>query len=127
MQREHTPGQSQRQLRVGEQIRHTIAETLRRGHFHNEILFEAAPNVTVTEVRVSPDLKNATAFVMTLGGKDIELILPALNDAAGFFQKEIGHTLTTRNTPRVKFVADNSFAEADRIERILKSLPKSAD
>jgi ribosome-binding factor A len=124
---QNTPGQSQRQLRVGEQIRHTIAETLRSGHFNSEILFDKAQNVTVTEVRVSPDLKNATAYVTTLGGRDLEHIVPALNEDAYLFQKDIGRVLTSRNTPRVKFVPDNSFAEADRIERLLKSLPKSAE
>jgi ribosome-binding factor A len=123
----NTPGQSQRQLRVGEQIRHVIAETLRRGHFHNEVLLDAAPTVTVSEVRVSPDLKNATAYVTTLGGINIDAVLPALNDVAHVFQKDIGRTLTSRNTPRVKFVADNSFAEAEKIERILKSLPKTTE
>src|SRR3982750_916665 len=124
---QNTPGQSQRQLRVGEQIRHTIAETLRTGHFNSEILFDQAQNVTVTEVRVSPDLKNATAYVTTLGGRDLELIIPALNEDAYLFQKDIGRVLTSRNTPRVKFVSDNSFAEADKIERLLKNLPKGAE
>ncbi len=124
---ENTPGQSQRQLRVGEQIRHTIAETLRKGHFNSEILFDRAQDVTVTEVRVSPDLKNATAYVTTLGGRDIEIIIPALNEDAYVFQKDIGRVLTTRNTPRVKFVPDNSFAEADKIERLLKNIPKTAE
>jgi ribosome-binding factor A len=70
---------SQRQLRVGEQIRHIIAETMQRGHFHDEALIDAG-KITVTEVRVSPDLKNAKAFVMSLGGQNMEEILPALND-----------------------------------------------
>jgi ribosome-binding factor A len=69
---------SQRQLRVAEQIRHVIAETLLRGHFHDEALLNAN-EITVTEVRVSPDLKYATAYVLWLGGKDMAKILPALN------------------------------------------------
>ena len=115
-------GQSQRQLRVGEQIRHVISDTLRRGHFSNETLFHEAQNVTVTEVRISPDLKNATAFVMALGGRHMDEILPALNEAAGYFQKEIAHDMKARNTPRIRFVEDTSFAEAQKIENILKQI-----
>ena len=119
---QHTPGQSQRQLRVGEQIRHVIAETLARGHFHHPTLLDHSSEVTVSEVRVSPDLKNATAYVSTLGGASLAEVIQALNDVAGAFQKEIGHTLTTRNTPKIRFLEDTSFAEADKIERILRSL-----
>lgn len=78
---------SQRQLRVGEQIRHILSETLQRGHFQSEILIEEAGLVTITEVRPSPDLKHARAYVMTLGGKQVEAILEALNDEARVFQR----------------------------------------
>jgi ribosome-binding factor A len=122
---QHTPqGPSQRQLRVGEQIKHLIAETLSRGHFHTEELVRLAQNITVTEVRVSPDLKNATAYVMALGGKNMEEILPAMNGEAYAFQKEIGHKLKLRFTPRVRFVEDESFEKANRIETILHELKK---
>jgi ribosome-binding factor A len=117
-------GPSQRQLRVGEQIRHMIAETLQRGHFGDPDLYDVAQTVTVSEVRVSPDLKNATAFVMTLGGQRMDTLLPALNNAAGYFQKEVARQLQTRYTPRLRFVPDNSFDEAAKIEEILKQLPK---
>ena len=119
---EHTPGQSQRQLRVGEQIRHVVAQVLQRGDFHNELLLDAASTVTVSEVRVSPDLRNATAYISTLGGQNLVEVLKALNDTAAHFQKEVGREITTRNTPRLRFVEDQSFAEADKIERLLKSL-----
>ncbi len=118
-------GPTQRQLRVGEQLRHTIAETLQRGHFDDEALLDNAANVSVSEVRVSPDLKNATAYVITLGGKDMDRILPALNACASYFQREIGHKLNLKFTPRVNFVFDHSFEEAQRIERILDSLPET--
>lgn len=122
---QHTPhGPSQRQLRVGEQIKHLIAETLSRGHFHTEELFRLAQNITVTEVRVSPDLKNATAYVIALGGKNMEEILPALNDEAYAFQKEFAHKLQLRFTPRIRFVKDESFDKANRIETILHELKK---
>ena len=119
-------GPSQRQLRVGEQIRHMIAETLSRGHFDDSALIDSAPNVTVSEVRVSPDLKNATAYVMSLGGQNMELILPALNEAAHYFQKEINRKSELKFTPRINFVEDQSFDEARRIEDIIKSLPENS-
>ena len=80
---------SQRQLRVGEQLRHIITETLQRGKFHDIVLLDHAPSVTVTEVKVAPDLKYAKAFVMSLRGNNMDDILPALNECAGYFQKEI--------------------------------------
>ncbi len=121
--RKHQPssGPSQRQLRVGEQIRHVIAEAMSRGHFSSPVLLDAG-RITVTEVRVSPDLKNATAYVMALGGADMEQILPALNEAAHVFQKEIGRGARIKFTPKVRFVADGSFDEAQRIENILKDI-----
>ena len=119
----HRPkGPTQRQLRVGEQIRHMIVETLQRGHFQDEVLMDEAPNVTVSEVRVSPDLKNATAYVITLGGKDMDIILPALNDSAFYFQKEINRSSNLKFTPKIRFRYDDSFDEAQRIERLLDTV-----
>lgn len=118
---------TQRQLRVGEQLRHIITETLQRGKFHNEVLLDHAPSVTVTEVRVAPDLKYATAYVMNLGGRGMDEILPALNECAGYFQKEVARQLTTKFTPRIKFVGDEVFDHAEHIENILHNLPKAAD
>lgn len=123
----HKSGPSQRQLRVGEQIRHMIVETLQFGTFHDERLMDDAMGVTVSEVRCSPDLKNATAYVMTLGGKNLEETLEALNDAAPFFQKEINRKATLKFTPRVTFKRDKSFDEAQKIESIIKNLPPAAD
>ena len=115
-------GPSQRQLRVGEQLRHVIAETMQRGHFHDPLLVDAAPLVTVSEVRVSPDLKNATAYVMALGGSNMDEILPALNDVAAYFQKEVSRQLDLKFTPRIRFVTDRSFDEGNKIDNILKNL-----
>ncbi len=112
---------SQRQLRVGEQIRHIIAETLQRGHFHNETLLDGG-KTTVTEVRVSPDLKNATAYVIALGGGDMEETLPALNDSASVFQKEINRKANLKFTPRIRFVLDKSFENAQRIDALLHDI-----
>lgn len=118
-------GPSQRQLRVGEQLRHVISETLQRGHFDDAALLDDAHNVSVSEVRVSPDLKNASAYVVVLGDRNTDNILHALNETAYYFQKEISHKLNLKFTPRVKFVIDQSFDEAQRIESILDSLPET--
>jgi ribosome-binding factor A len=113
-------GPSQRQLRAGEQLRHIIAETMNRGHFHDETLLNA--NITVAEVRVTPDLKNAKVYVMSLGGADMDVILPALNEEAHVFQKEIGRQQSMKFTPKVRFVRDESFDEAQRIDQLLRDV-----
>ena len=123
--------QSQRQLRVGEQVRHILVETLQRGHFRDPDLMQA-PMITITEVRISPDLKNATAFIMPLGGQKAVEILSALNRATGYFRSELGRKLELRFTPRVDFKIDDSFENAEHIEsllrqeRVQKDLRKSA-
>ena len=119
-----SPQISQRQLRVGEQVRHIIAETLARGHFNNPALANPSA-ITVTEVRVSPDLKHASAYVIALGGGDMEVILPALNDEAYGFQKEIASKDKLRFTPKLRFFGDDSFDEAKRIEEVLRDLKNS--
>ena len=120
-------GPSQRQLRVGEQLRHIIVDTLQRGHFQDELLFDAAAQITVSEVRPSPDLKNATAYVTVLGGGDLTDLLKALNDSSSLFQKEIGRQMKMKFTPRLRFVEDESFANAQRIEKILRDIPKTTE
>jgi ribosome-binding factor A len=120
--RSHRPNEpSQRQLRAGEQIRHIVAQTLQRGHFHNDVLADSA-HITVTEVKISPDLKNATAYVMSLGGINMDEIIPALNEVHSVFQKEIGRQVTFKFTPRIRFVKDDSFDDAQRIEDILREI-----
>lgn len=118
-------GPSQRQLRVGEQIRHIMAETLARGHFHDEQLIEKASIVTVTEVRPTPDLKQATAYVIALGGGAMEDILPALNNDAAIFQKDINTKSNLKFTPRVRFKHDVSFDKAQKLENILNNIEYS--
>ncbi len=113
-------GPSQRMLRVGEQIKHIIAEVLQRGHFGHEALLNGA--VTVSEVRVTPDLRNARAYVMSLGGVDMDEILPALNAEAQQFSKAINSQSNMKFTPKVQFVRDESFEEAQRIDALLRDV-----
>ena len=118
-------GPSQRQLRVGEQLRHIIAETLQRGHFRDEILIDLASAVTVTEVRPSPDLKQATAYVISLGGEDMEKILPALNHNAPEFQKDINTKSNLKFTPRIRFKQDTSFENVQKLDALLNNIKYS--
>ncbi|MBU0800841.1 MAG: 30S ribosome-binding factor RbfA [Alphaproteobacteria bacterium] len=118
-------GPTQRQLRVAEQVRHILAETMQRGKFNDPVLYEGALNVTVAEVRMSPDMKHARAYVMTLGGRNMDTILPALNNASGMFQKELAKKLTMKFTPRVHFVTDETFDEAEKIDNLLRGLPEA--
>ncbi|MCS5596017.1 MAG: 30S ribosome-binding factor RbfA [Alphaproteobacteria bacterium] len=120
-------GPSQRQLRVGEQIRHSIVQTLQRGKFNDELLFEVAPLVTVAEVRTTPDLKQATAYIMPLGLDNVEEIVDALNEAAYYFQKQINQSSNLKFTPRVRFKIDDTFDEAAKIDTILQNIPKYAE
>lgn len=113
-------GPSQRQLRVGEQIKHIIAETLQRGHFAHEALLNTG--ITVSEVRVTPDLRNAKAYVMSLGGENIDAILPALNAESQAFSKAINAQSNMKFTPKVRFVRDESFEEAQRIDQLLRDI-----
>ena len=109
---------SQRQLRVGEEIRHALAGILMRGDvpWPQDL---ASPNVTVTEVQVSPDLKNATAFVMPLGGVRLEETVRALNNQIGFFRHVIAKEVKLRYVPKLIFSPDRSFEYAQRINEIL--------
>lgn len=120
MKPDRSNGPSQRQLRAGELIKHIVAETMARGHFHDEILLNA--HITVAEVRVTPDLKTAKAYVMSLGGDDMEEILPALNEEAHIFQKEINRQSNLKFTPKVHFVRDESFDEAQKIDDLLRGV-----
>ena len=108
---------SQRQLRVGEEVRHVLARVLREGECHEPALETAS--ITVTEVRMTLDLRNATAFVMPLGGSNAGVILAALNHCAGFLKGLIGRELALRNTPNLGFALDDSFGQAERIHRLL--------
>jgi len=113
-------GPSQRQLRVGEEIRHILAETLFLRHSGDPLIDSSS--ITVTEVRISPDLQNATVFVLPLGGQHVPEILAALKEKSKYFRKEVAHKLKTRVTPRLFFQADFSFDEASHIESLLKAV-----
>lgn len=120
-------GPTQRQLRVGEQLRHVIVQTLQRGHFHDAFLLENASMVTVSEVRVSPDMKHATAYAIRIGGGDMAEFLDALNANADIFQRDVGHEIRMKFTPKIRFAEDDSFENSAKIDAILHNLPKSAE
>lgn len=112
-------GPSQRQLRVGELIRHKLAEMLARGEIHDDVL--ASHVVTISEVRMSPDLKLATAYVMPLGGKDTKSVIDALARHAKFIRREVAHSVNLRSAPEVRFREDETFDEVRRIDELLHS------
>lgn len=107
---------SQRQLRVGEEIRHAMSEILRRAAFRDTELADMA--ITVTEVRVSLDLRNATVFVLPLDG-EAEPMVAGLNRAAGYLRGQLARTVHLKYLPALSFVFDKSFEEASRIESIM--------
>jgi ribosome-binding factor A len=108
---------SVRLLKVGEQVRHVLSELLMRQQVHDEVL--TAHSVSVTEVRMSPDLRHATAYVKPLLGADEEEVLKALRTNTAFFQREVAQRLKLKFAPRIKFLPDESFDEAGRIDRLL--------
>jgi ribosome-binding factor A len=112
-------GPNQRQLRIGELIRHALADLLARGDIHDEVL--AKHVITVPEVRLSTDLKLATCFVMPLGGGDVKPVLKALNDHKRYIRGEIAHRVNLKFAPDIRFLQDESFAEAERVDAILYS------
>ena len=113
------PDRSVRLLRVGEQVRHVLSELLQRGQVHDDTL--ARHLVSVTEVRMSPDLRHATVFVKPLLGEDEEAVLKALRTNTAFFQREVAARVRTKYAAKLKFLPDESFEEGDRIDAILRS------
>lgn len=109
--------QSQRQLRAGELVRRAVSDILMEGQVHDPAL--AGVPVTVSEARMSPDLRHATVFVSALKTADPEAIATALNRASGFIQKKLGRELELKFTPKLKFLADDRFDEANHIDAIL--------
>lgn len=110
---------SQRQLRVGEEIRHILADIFIRGDIHADEL--KGVSVTVTEVDVAPDMRNATAYVSPLGGSiDAVRLAEVLNEQAQEFNRTLAKKLVMKFTPRLNFSADQRFDYADKIERLLK-------
>lgn len=109
---------TQRQLRVGEEIRHALAEVFERGGLRDPAL--QGQSITVSEVRVSVDLKNATAFVIPLGGENTAEIVAALTRAAGYLRGEMGRKLRLRSVPRLSFEPDVSFDQASHVDHLLR-------
>src|SRR6476469_9999031 len=107
---EKSTGPSQRQLRVGELIRHALAEMLTRGEIHDEVL--ARHVVTVPEVRMSPDLRLATIYVMPLGGQDVGSVVAALDRNKRYLRGEVAHAVNLKFATAVRFVADETFDDS---------------
>ena len=112
------PEKSVRTLRVGEQVRHVLSEILQRGDVHDETL--ASHMVSVTEVRMSPDLRHATVFVKPLLGKDEEAVLKALRTNTAYLQREVATRVKMKYAARLKFLADESFDEGSHIDSLLR-------
>src|SRR6478609_10547107 len=120
MRRTETPeGRSVRLLRVGEQVRHILSELLARGDVHDETL--QSHLVSVTEVRMSPDLRHATVFVKPLLGQDEAAVLKALRTNTAFLQSEVARRVNTKYAAKLKFLADESFDEGGKIDQILRT------
>lgn len=111
-------GPSQRQLRVGEELRHALSQVLQREGFRDPAL--SGVILTVTEVRPSPDLRNATVFISPLGGGDIKAILAGLNRASKFLRGEVAKRVHLKYMPDFSFKADTSFDEFAKIDAVLK-------
>ena len=117
--RDQGPQASQRQLRVGELIRHALADMLARGEVHDPVI--EGHLITVPEVRLSADLRLATIYVMPLGGKDIRDVVEALNRNKRFLRGEIAHRINLKFAPEIRFRVDERFDEAERIEKLLRT------
>jgi ribosome-binding factor A len=114
-----TGGGSQRQLRVGEQVRHAVADILTHGSVHDADL--EGHIITVPEVRMSPDLKLATIYVMPLGGRDTETVIAALERNKRFLRGEVAQRVNLKFAPDLRFRVDDRFDEAERIEKLLRT------
>ena len=112
-------GGSQRQLRVGELVRHALADILAQGSVHDADL--EGHIITVPEVRMSPDLRLATIYVMPLGGHDVGEVVAALDRNKKFLRGEIAHRVNLKFAPEIRFRVDERFDEAERIEKILRT------
>jgi ribosome-binding factor A len=110
---------SQRQLRVGELVRHALSEILQRGEVHDPALEGMV--VTVPEVRMSPDLRLATAYVMPLGGQGVAEAVAALERNTKFLRGEVAHRVNLRYAPELRFRVDTSFEESERVDALLRS------
>ncbi len=118
-------GPSQRQLRVGELLRHALADVLARGEIRDPDL--DGVSITITQVKPSPDMRHATVFCEPLGGKHAREVLAALNRHKGFIRGLMGKLIALKFTPELRFVEDTSFSEAEKIETLLKSARVARD
>jgi ribosome-binding factor A len=126
MRTKETPeGRSVRLLRVGEQVRHVLSEILQRGDVHDDVL--ASHPVSVTEVRMSPDLRHATVFVKPLLGEDEAAVLKALRTNTAYLQREVAQRVRMKYAAKLKFLADESFDEGSHIDRLLRSDHEAQD
>lgn len=116
-------GPNVRALRVGEQVRHILSEILQRGDVHDDVLAEHV--VSVTEVRMSPDLRHATVFIKPLLGREEEAVLKALRTNTAYFQREVASRTRLKYAAKIKFLADDSFDEGSHIDKLLRD-PKVA-
>jgi ribosome-binding factor A len=114
---------SVRLLRVGEQVRHILSEILARGDVHDAVLEKHL--VSITEVRMSPDLRHATVFVKPLLGKDEDIVVKALRTNTAYLQSEVARRVNLKYAAKLKFLIDESFDEGTRIDRLLRD-PKVA-
>jgi len=112
-------GPSQRQLRAGELVRHALAEILARGEVHDPVI--GGHMITVPEVRMSPDLRQATVYVMPLGGRDEKEVLDALERNKRFLRGEVARRVNLKFAPEIRFRLDERFDEAERIEKLLRT------
>ena len=113
---------SQRQLRVGEELRHLISKALLRESFYDQIIEDNS--ITITEVNVSPDLKNAKVYIMPLGGENKLEVLDSLNKSNGRIKKLISSNINLRQIPKLQFKIDETFEYAKNIENILQKIKK---
>ena len=114
-----TPGGSQRQLRVGELVRHAMADLLTRGDVHDPVI--EGHLITVPEVRMTADLRLATIYIMPIAGRDAEQVLAAFERHKKFLRTEIAHRVNLKFAPDIRFRVDERFAEAERIDKLLRS------
>jgi ribosome-binding factor A len=114
-----TPGGSQRQLRVGEAVRHAVADILAHGNVHDSEL--EGHIITVPEVRMSPDLRLATIYVMPLGGRDTDIVIAALDRNKKYLRGEVARRVNLKFAPDIRFRVDERFDEAERIEKLLRT------
>jgi ribosome-binding factor A len=117
--RDSSSGPSQRALRAGELVRHALAEVLSRGEVHDPVI--QGHMITVPEVRMSPDLRQATAYVMPLGGRHEKEVLAALERNKKFLRGEIARRVNLKFAPEIRFRLDERFDEAERIEKLLRT------